>query len=102
MTITVAYFKDYERSAPSLAECQSRKHYSFNVDDTEDVQSGDVLDSPEYDNKMVVVKVLPVEYDYYSMQTGELSNEYTSTMQRPIKKLKLQDEPENTVQARKL
>jgi len=102
MTITVAYADNYETNPPSVSECQDRKHYSFNVDDTEDIQEGDILDSPEYDNRMRVIKVLPVEYEYYNLETGELTNEYNSTLLRPIKRLKLQEEPEQTVYAQKL
>lgn len=102
MTIVVAFAHNHENSVPSVRKCQSRKHYSFNVDDTENIQEGDVLDLGEsYSNEVRVIKVLSREYEYYHMDTGELSNHYYSTCQRPLKKIKLGSQNETVVHASK-
>lgn len=102
MTITVAFANRRETNPPSVSQCQKRSHYSFNVDDTENIQEGEILDSPDYDNRMRVIKVLPVEYRYYHQVTGDLTDTYNSTQLRPIKRIKISSQPDSIVHAQKV
>jgi len=61
------------------------KKYSFNVSDS--VKVGDLIKVNEYSTPIQIVKILPVAFKYYNLATGELSNDYTSTLQWEIKDL---------------
>ncbi len=71
-----------------LADTDKMKRYAFNTEDGLEVN--DVIKSPSYSTNMQVVKVLEEEYKYYNAQTGELSNNYTSTLQFLIRDLVIQ------------
>lgn len=64
-----------------------KKKYAYNTDS--EVATGDVLVSPEYDNKMTVIDVLEDCYKYVNPDTGELSNKMTSLNQNLIRTLKV-------------
>ena len=64
-----------------------KKKYAYNTES--EVATGDVLVSPDYDNKMTVIDVLEDSYKYVNPDTGELSNKMTSLNQNPIKTLKV-------------
>lgn len=64
-----------------------KKKYAYNADS--EVATGDVLVSPEYDNKMTVIDVLEDCYKYVNPDTGELSNKMTSLNQNLIRTLKV-------------
>lgn len=63
------------------------KKYAYNTDSK--VATGDVLISPDYNNKMTVVDVLEENYKYINLDTGELSNKMTSLKQNIIETLKV-------------
>ena len=68
-------------------EGSCKKKYAYNTDSK--VATGDVLVSPEYDNKMIVIDVLDESYKYVNPGTGELSNKMTSLNQNLIRTLKV-------------
>ncbi len=68
-------------------EGSCKKKYAYNTDSK--VATGDVLMSPEYDNKMIVIDVLDESYKYVNPDTGELSNKMTSLNQNLIRTLKV-------------
>lgn len=73
-----------------------KKKYAYNTDSK--VVVGDVLMSPEYDNKMTVIDVLDESYKYVNLDTGELSNKMTSLNQNLIRTLKVAaDKTDSTV-----
>lgn len=76
-------------------EIDSFKRYAFNTE--ADISVGDMIESEDYGNKMQVVKILNNSYKYYNKNTGELSDEFTSSMQYDIKELKLETEKEENV-----
>lgn len=70
-----------------MFEGTCKKKYAYNTDSR--VATGDVLVSPEYNNKMTVIDVLEDHYKYVNPDTGELSNKMTSLNQNLIKTLKV-------------
>ena len=68
---------------------RTKKRYCFNTES--DVSEGDMLSSKAYQTPLQVVTVLDKDYKYYNETTGDLSNEITSTAQREIKDLVIQD-----------
>lgn len=64
-----------------------KKKYAYNTES--EVATGDILVSPDYDNKMTVIDVLEDSYKYVNPDTGELSNKMTSLNQNLIKTLKV-------------
>lgn len=72
------------------------KKYAYNTESK--VATGDVLVSPDYNNKMTVVDVLDESYKYVNPDTGELSNKMTSLKQNLIKTLKVAaDKTDSTI-----
>ncbi len=63
------------------------KRYAFNTES--EVSVGDIIESKDYESRMVVVKVLTREYKYYDRITGVLSNKLTSTGMYDIKDIKI-------------
>ena len=70
-----------------MFEGTCKKKYAYNTESK--VAIGDVLVSPEYDNKMTVIDVLEDCYKYVNRDTGKLSNKMTSLNQNLIKTLKV-------------
>jgi hypothetical protein len=71
------------------------KKYAFNTSD--EVVVNNTITSTKYNTAMQVVRVLDNAYKYYNPSTGELSNEYTSTMQWEIKTLAIREEDDSIV-----
>lgn len=92
-TIIVIY------TAGFTAKTGYQTRYAFNTDD--DIKVDDMLESSSYSTNMQVVKVLPLAYLFFNKETGEMSNEYTSSKQFEIKTLRLA-EPEDIIFAKKL
>lgn len=61
------------------------RRYAFNT--KENLKEGDVISSEEYSTAMHVVKVLDKSYKYFNRNTGDLSDEISSTQQWEIKEL---------------
>lgn len=78
----------------------SHKKYCFRTNS--DVELGDLLKSSNYTTAMQVVKVIDKDYIYYHPDTGEMSNELTSTKQWEIKELKVVEADGDVVTAVKL
>lgn len=76
------------------------KKYSFNTQS--DISVGDLLDSPEYDTPMQVVRVLETGFKYFNRSTGELSDDYTSTSQWEIRELVLRENDNEVIYASKV
>lgn len=74
----------------STKDVAKLKKYTFNTD-CEDIKEGDMIKSPEYGTNLQVVKVLESSFKYYHPATGDLSNEYKSTLQWEIRTLKIID-----------
>lgn len=70
-----------------MFEGTCKKKYAYNTDS--EVATGDVLVSPEYNNKMTVIDVLDESYKYVNPDTGELSNKMTSLNQNLVRTLKV-------------
>lgn len=70
-----------------MFEGTCKKKYAYNTDS--EVATGDVLVSPEYNNKMTVIDVLEDSYKYVNPDTGELSNKMASLNQNLIRTLKV-------------
>lgn len=75
-TILVIYTNTVITTAKDL---RSKKKYSFNTESS--VKVGDLIQSQSYGTNMQIVKVLDKLFKYYNSNTGELSDEFTSTMQ---------------------
>ena len=87
----------YTNALIAASQVGTKKRYSFNTEEGS-VKEGDLIETPAYDSKLQVVKVLDQEYKYYNAATGDLSNEFTSSAQWEIKNLKIRDEEEtNTI-----
>lgn len=68
----------------------NKSKYAFNT--KFEVSVGDILRSPAYGNrKMIVTDICNKAYTYYNSTTGNLSNELNSTKQGKIKELILLD-----------
>jgi hypothetical protein len=91
-TILVIYTDVFLKDKKSIG---SKKVYSFNS--ASDVSVGDMIETREYDTNLQVVKVLPQAFKYYNQATGDLSDTYTSTLQREIRTLEISDEKENII-----
>lgn len=70
-----------------MFEGTCKKKYAYNTDS--EVATGDVLVSPEYNNKMTIIDVLDESYKYVNPDTGELSNKMTSLNQNLVRTLKV-------------
>lgn len=83
----------------SVEEINNKKlqKYCFRTEDN--VQTGDILRSPNYSSEMVVTDVIDADYKYYNALTGELSSTITSTACYPIKNLVIREETDGVVYA---
>ena len=92
-TILVVYTN---KIAPlSTKEISGLKTYAFNTES--ELNFGSIISSPDYDTNMVVVKILDKSYKYYNSATGELSDDFTSTLQWEVRKLVIRTEEETAV-----
>lgn len=71
------------------------KKYAFNS--KSDIKEGDLIDSPNYDTQMRVVKVLDKSFTYYNASTGELNDDFNSTSQWEIRELIIREDTEDVV-----
>lgn len=78
----------------------SNKKYCFRT--SSDIEVGDLIKSSNYTTPMQVVKIIDKDYFYYHPDTGEMSNEFTSTKQWEIKELKIVESNEDIITAVKL
>ena len=81
-------------------EIATAKKYCFNIE--EEVEEGDLIDSPEYSGRMQIVKVLDTKYKYYNNVTGKISSRFNSTTQWEIRQLKLQELNDNVIYGHKV
>lgn len=79
----------------SIKEIAGLKKYAFNS--ASELEFGDIISSPEYSTNMVVIKVLDNSFKYYNSATGELSNEFTSTLQWEVRTLCIRTEEETVI-----
>jgi hypothetical protein len=70
-------------------EAKGMKRYAFNT--FADVRAGQRIKSPNYNNEMQIVSVLPETFRYYNPNTGDLSNTVNNTNQFEIRSLKIVD-----------
>ncbi|MFI3188405.1 MAG: hypothetical protein QX190_02435, partial [Methylococcales bacterium] len=75
-TILIIYTNQKLTGILDIAKYQT---YSFNT--SIDIKVGDLISSKEYSTNMQVIKVIDKALALYNRNTGELSNEYTSTAQ---------------------
>lgn len=72
--------------------------YSFNTE--ADIKVGDLLESDKYSTPMLVTDILDKAYKYVNVQTGDLSDEPTSTKCYPIRTMVISaSKDKNTVYA---
>ena len=91
----------YTATKLTQKEANNLKHYAFNTNDN--LKVGDMISSKDYNTPMQVIKVLNKAYDFFNLSNGELSDEYTSTAQRPIRKFIIRtDDDEAVVYGKKL
>lgn len=76
-------------------ERDSKKVYAFNS--ASDINVGDMIETKDYDTNLQVVGVLPRAFKYYNGSTGDLSDNYNSTMQKEIRTLEISEAEENIV-----
>ncbi len=91
VTILVVYTDHYLNET-----CGYKKRYAFNVE-AGTVSVGDLLNSPNYNNYMQVVKVLDKAYTYVNRSNGELKDEITNTNDFQIRKLNIVEGGEREV-----
>jgi len=91
-TLLVIYTNDRVLDSEKIAKT---KKYSFNSESN--LQVDDLIKSSKYDSLIQVTKVFDKSYKYYNVQTGEMSNEHTSTLQYEIKELIIREEEANVV-----
>jgi hypothetical protein len=91
-TILVIYTNSKLESKKDIAK---NKRYSFNTES--DVKEGDLIKTQEYSTNLQVVKVLPEAFKYYNASTGELSNEFKSTLDWEIRRLEIREEDEEII-----
>lgn len=96
-TILVVFTND----TLTIEQINSRKMQKYCFRTESEINVGDTLKSNNYERKMVVTDVINADKKYYNVQTGELSNEITSTKCYPIKTLELREENDNVVYAKK-
>lgn len=82
MKVITVIFGDAENATP-----RNTQKYCFRT--KSDVKPGDKLRSRDYNHDMTVMDILDKDYKYYHADTGDLSNEITSTRCWPIKTLKV-------------
>lgn len=78
-----------------LSEIGKKKKYAFNTDS--EVEVGDLIKSEAYDTNMQIVKILGKTHKYFNASTGELSDEYNSTLQWEIRKMIISDKLDEEV-----
>jgi hypothetical protein len=93
-TIIVIYIATLER-VTSMKAIGTTKKYSFNTD--ADLKVGDIIKSPSYSNAIQVVAILDKAHKYYNSETGEMSDDYTSTHQWVIRTLIIRPEEADAV-----
>jgi hypothetical protein len=93
-TIIVIYTN---KKITNKQELSRTKKYSFNTESNLNV--GDLLDSPTYDTKMQVVKILTKSHKYFNSATGKLSNAYSSTSQWEVRTMVIRESEEDVVYA---
>ena len=79
----------------SVKEIAGLRKYAFNT--KSNLEFGSIISSPEYSTNMVVVKILEDSFKYYNSATGELSNDFTSTLQWEVRTLAIRNEEETVV-----
>ena len=97
-TILVVYTN--EKLTVEQINSRKMKKYCFRIDG--EIAVGDVLKSKTYSTNMVVTDILDTDYKYYNNQTGDLSNEITSTMCYLIKTIVIRTEEEDVIYATKV
>ena len=98
MTILVVY----TNKNLSVEQANNRKMQKYCFSTKSEVSVGDVLKSKAYSNNMLVTDVIDKEYKFYNAQSGELSNDITSTKCYPIKEMIIREENEEVVYASKV
>lgn len=93
-TIFVVFTSRYKENTGYI------KRYCFNTES--EVSVGDMLDAPLYNTNMQVVKILDKSYKYFNRQTGELSDEITTTNDYEIRTLQVNETLQDTVVATKV
>jgi hypothetical protein len=67
------------------------KRYAFNCES--EVKEGDMLKSDNYKTNIQVVKVLDKSFKYFDRNSGELSDDLTSTNQFEIRNIRIIEAP---------
>jgi hypothetical protein len=96
-TVIVIYSNQFVADNSAI---NKMKHYAFKTH--EELKVNDVIKSSIYDTNIQVIKVLEEDFEFYNMSTSELSNTYTSTAQRQIRELRLDNKEQDIVYFTKL
>lgn len=78
-TILVAFTNKRSLTA---REIRNTKLYSFNTE--ADLKEGDIIESNSYSTRMLVVKILEKAFRYYNTSNGDLTDNFTSILNRDI------------------
>lgn len=84
----------------SVKEIAGLRKYAFNTESN--LEFGSIISSPEYSTNMVVIMILENSFKYYNSATGELSNDFTSTLQWEVRTLAIRNDEETVVYGRLL
>lgn len=85
----------YTATKLSQKEANNLKHYAFNTSDN--LKVGDMISSKDYNTPMQIIKVLTKAYNFFNLSNGELSDNYTSTAQRSIRKFIIRNDDDEAV-----
>lgn len=75
----------YSNRKKTRKEIGYTKRYAFNT--AGEVAVGDLLDTNEYDTSLLVVEIMDKSFKYFNKDTGELSDDFTSSKMYNIKTL---------------
>lgn len=93
-TFFVVYINNKSTTVDEANRTKMTK-YSFNTE--EDVKVGDILESDKYSSPMLVTEVLSKAYKYYNSQSGDLSDEPTSTKCYPIRTMVISESKDKNI-----
>lgn len=92
----------YTNEKLTIEQINSRKMQKYCFRTKGEINTGDVLKSNNYEKTMIVTDVIDTDKRFYNTQTGDLTNEITSTKCYPIKELVISENAENVIYASKI
>jgi len=93
-TIIIAFVHKRTSDAAPV-NLSTRKKYAYNTEAA--IIPGDIIKSPNYEDSMFVMYVLPKKYSFFNNINGKLSCSITSLYDREIRPLVLKAGAENSI-----